>query len=477
MLRETENKKANQKNTPILERNTLHVMDGETRIALTHNWQQDDTQREIENDTWFNTNRTRYQYGDHLGSASMELSNTGQIISYEEYFPFGGTSLMAGTSQKEVKLKDYRYNGKERDDVTGLYYYGARYYASWLGRFVSVDPLADIPVQIGLSPYSAFWNNPIKWNDQDGMCPNCPKNGTSVSTKFSLTLNFGTRNQSSFSFGVGVGLSANKDNFMTSLNVSGRVYGGGLGTTGTKNGQTGFGMDIVASPAITYGKGTDTPMALSTFNAGTYNLTGVNNPYQKSITLGSNFVANTEGYQRVGNISFRSNNYTMNIYNDFIPLLGDRDDRWWTGGGMINVNLGKGNVLTFGTEVFTGERIEDKTLEERGEEFNTVVTEDKIYKTKYLTTVKENRAYYQQSERGAALTNGATFFQINSTEGLVGKINFSGNGLINPMYSQNSIHDNFPLIPFLKNEPIPRFSSSQEESLQLGVGLNLQTEN
>ena len=166
-LGSVEIKRVKQQNTPILERTTLHIMDGETRIALTHNWQQDDTQREIENTNSLNTNRTRYQYSDHLGSASMELDTTGQTISYEEYFPFGGTSLMAGTNQKEVKLKDYRYNGKERDDATGLYYYGARYYASWLGRFVSVDPLQhDYPYY---SAYQYAGNKPIISIDIDGL--------------------------------------------------------------------------------------------------------------------------------------------------------------------------------------------------------------------------------------------------------------------------------------------------------------------
>lgn len=40
-------------------------------------------------------------------------------------------------------------------------------------RFLSVDPLADHPNQIDKSPYAAFWNNPIKWNDPDGRCPSC----------------------------------------------------------------------------------------------------------------------------------------------------------------------------------------------------------------------------------------------------------------------------------------------------------------
>lgn len=37
-----------------------------------------------------------------------------------------------------------------------------------------VDPLADHPKQIGKSPYSAFWGNPVYFTDPDGRCPDCP---------------------------------------------------------------------------------------------------------------------------------------------------------------------------------------------------------------------------------------------------------------------------------------------------------------
>jgi uncharacterized protein RhaS with RHS repeats len=75
----------------------------------------------------------RYQFGNHLGSASLELDDQAQIISYEEYTPYGSTSYQAVRSQTETP-KRYRYTGKERDEESGLYYHGARYYAPWLGR-------------------------------------------------------------------------------------------------------------------------------------------------------------------------------------------------------------------------------------------------------------------------------------------------------------------------------------------------------
>ena len=81
----------------------------------------------------------RYQFGNHLGSASLELDDQAQIISYEEYTPYGSTSYQAVRSQTETP-KRYRYTGKERDEESGLYYHGARYYAPWLGRWTSCDP-------------------------------------------------------------------------------------------------------------------------------------------------------------------------------------------------------------------------------------------------------------------------------------------------------------------------------------------------
>ena len=109
----------------------------------------------------------RYQYDNHLGSACLELDELGAIISYEEYHPFGTTSYRSGRSETEVSLKRYKYCGKERDEETGLYYYGIRYYAAWICRFISVDILQfDYPQ---LTPYNYSGNKPITHFDIDGL--------------------------------------------------------------------------------------------------------------------------------------------------------------------------------------------------------------------------------------------------------------------------------------------------------------------
>jgi len=62
----------------------------------------------------------------------------------------------------------YRYTGQELDGLTGLYYYGARYYDPIVSNFIGVDPLADAPLNIGWSSYAYVWNNPLKFIDPDG---------------------------------------------------------------------------------------------------------------------------------------------------------------------------------------------------------------------------------------------------------------------------------------------------------------------
>ncbi|WPN59272.1 RHS repeat-associated core domain-containing protein [Pseudomonas sp. P9_31] len=110
------------------------------------------------------SDQLRYSLDDHLGSCLMELDQQAQLISHEGYYPFGATAWMAARSLIEVVYKIIRYSGKEMD-VSGLYYYGARYYAPWLQRWVSADPAGDVD---GLNLYGFVGNNPTNYFDDDG---------------------------------------------------------------------------------------------------------------------------------------------------------------------------------------------------------------------------------------------------------------------------------------------------------------------
>jgi RHS repeat-associated protein len=116
-----------------LERETLHIMDDQQRIAMVET-------RTQGAEPGIPVQLTRYQLGNHLGSASVELDDVGALIGYEEYHPYGTTAFQAGRSAAEVNLKRYRYTGKERDEETGFTYYGGRYYVCWLGIWTTFDP-------------------------------------------------------------------------------------------------------------------------------------------------------------------------------------------------------------------------------------------------------------------------------------------------------------------------------------------------
>jgi len=106
----------------------------------------------------------RFCLSDHLNSSTLELDEQGCILSREVYYPFGGTALWAGFGETEAKYKTIRYSGKQRD-ATGLYYYGYRYYAPWLQRWVSADPAGNVD---GLNLYKFVQNDPVKNYDVDG---------------------------------------------------------------------------------------------------------------------------------------------------------------------------------------------------------------------------------------------------------------------------------------------------------------------
>ena len=140
-----------------LERETLHVMDGAARLAMIDSL--------ITGNDGTPAQLIRYQFGNHLGTALLELDDAAKIISYEEYYPYGSTSFQSVDGTREVPARRYRYTGKERDEESGLYYHGARYYAPWLVRWTACDPSG---IRDGLNVYAYVRSRPIIANDPNG---------------------------------------------------------------------------------------------------------------------------------------------------------------------------------------------------------------------------------------------------------------------------------------------------------------------
>jgi RHS repeat-associated protein len=134
----------------------LHVIEGDTRVAL------------VRRGAAFSGDGgadmpVQYVFDDAAGGTQLVVGGTNasssSIVRREEYTTFGTTSFGS------FARKRYRLTGKERDEESGLYFFGARYYAPWIARWWSCDPggLTDGP-----NLYAYCRNNPLGLHDPDG---------------------------------------------------------------------------------------------------------------------------------------------------------------------------------------------------------------------------------------------------------------------------------------------------------------------
>ena len=115
----------------------------------------------IPNDT--TKEETFFYHSDHLGSTSYITDDKANITQYDAYLPYGELLVDEHSSSEELP---YKFNGKEMDEETGLYYYGARYMNPMASIWYGVDPLAgDYPI---VSAYTYCAANPLKYIDPDG---------------------------------------------------------------------------------------------------------------------------------------------------------------------------------------------------------------------------------------------------------------------------------------------------------------------
>ncbi|MES2825179.1 MAG: SpvB/TcaC N-terminal domain-containing protein [Pseudomonadota bacterium] len=148
-----------------LERTSLSLMDQSHRFVLI------ETETKLRVILGIPMGRTspeqtvRYQLQNHLGSAALELDETAQVISYEEYHPYGTTAYQAQNASLKASAKRYRYIGKERDEESGLEYHSARYYLPWLGRWLCGDPIG---IGDGVNVYCYCKGRPINFVDSNG---------------------------------------------------------------------------------------------------------------------------------------------------------------------------------------------------------------------------------------------------------------------------------------------------------------------
>ena len=115
----------------------------------------------IPNDT--TKEETFFYHSDHLGSTSYITDDHANITQYDAYLPYGELLVDEHSSSEDLP---YKFNGKQFDEETGLYYYGARYMNPVTSLWYGVDPLAEKYVATGGYVYTL--DNPVRLIDPDG---------------------------------------------------------------------------------------------------------------------------------------------------------------------------------------------------------------------------------------------------------------------------------------------------------------------
>ncbi len=105
-----------------------------------------------------------YYHSDHLGSTSYITDQNANVTQYDAYLPYGELLVDEHSSSADLP---YKFNGKELDEETGLYYYGARYMNPLTSMWYGVDPLAEKYPNVSAFVYCM--GNPVRLIDPNGL--------------------------------------------------------------------------------------------------------------------------------------------------------------------------------------------------------------------------------------------------------------------------------------------------------------------
>lgn len=119
-----------------------------------------------------------FYHTDPAGTPLAMTDSTGKVVWKADYRPFGEEQ-----SVTQTQTNDKRFIGKEKDEETGLSYFGARYENAKIGRFIAPDPVRAVDPKTSmtneklllnpqrLNTYAYALNNPYRYMDPDGMAP------------------------------------------------------------------------------------------------------------------------------------------------------------------------------------------------------------------------------------------------------------------------------------------------------------------
>ena len=174
---------------------TVHTINGTTTTtdyAGNMIYENGTLKRTLVDGGYYENGEYYFYLKDHLGNNRVVAKQDGTVVQTNDYYPYG----MEFASNTNGTVQPYKYNGKELDTKCGLnlYDYGARHYDPVLGRFMTVDLMAE--KYYSWSPYTYCLNNPMIYMDPDGRDPK----------KLSHWIRFGKETAKAISVVASVGL-------------------------------------------------------------------------------------------------------------------------------------------------------------------------------------------------------------------------------------------------------------------------------
>jgi RHS repeat-associated protein len=135
-----------------------------------------------------NASTLHFHFDDPLGTRRAQTDATGLVEATYQSLPFGDGFAASGIAYDPT---ENHFTGKERDTESGNDYFGARYFGSSMGRFLSPDPLGgSLANPQSLNHYAYAFNNPLKFIDPTGMyvCDDSENCDSDQDKKFSMAL-------------------------------------------------------------------------------------------------------------------------------------------------------------------------------------------------------------------------------------------------------------------------------------------------
>jgi RHS repeat-associated protein len=149
--------------TPFTTSEALVIPDDDGHFCvLERDTAQARTRRAVTEGQWHG----RFLLTNQVASVTQETDGAGARLTYREYCPYCATAFVAAKNDAGAAASRFRFAGKRRDDATGLYYFGMRYYPPWLARWISTDPAGTVD---GSNLYAYVGGNPTSFADPIGL--------------------------------------------------------------------------------------------------------------------------------------------------------------------------------------------------------------------------------------------------------------------------------------------------------------------